>query len=868
MGRLPPFLNEVKKLAAGLHDRCLWSRRRLVEDYTVMKKWICLLASLMLAVTCMVAQAEGLPNLVDVMLQNGAMESATSQADAEAVAPSSQGGGGFGGISNTDGSSATAPSSEQQAPAAEPQDSAELEINPNAKLTLMVYMCGSDLESKGGAASRDLVEMANSGFNSDDVNLVILTGGAKQWAIDFIPNGEASMFLLKNDSLFTLERFGSEYSMGDPNLLYSFMEMSYDTFPAEKYALVLWDHGGGSLMGVCVDEVHDGDLLGMGELAAALRAATESRDKLEWIGFDACLMASAEVANMLRPYANYLVASEEVEPGLGWDYSFLKGIENDASGAQTGKRIIDAYFEGTGANYNGALTLSCIDLSQVGGALNAAGDIFNTVSEILNAENFADASGVRRNARGFGRNESSSTSDYDLVDLGDLLEGYAGDLPMMDAFNRAMESAVVYSRSNLSGCTGLSVYHAFYNKGLYSQCREFYPSLSISQDYDGYLDKFTSFLMGGTSTNWNNLETLFGQGIDRDVRTILSLRLTLEQFKELAGAQLVALQQGATEGSYHLVARQDTGAMQNDDGSYTIGGEYVHTNLFVVNAEGEPIWELPLLYVVDDNGAYQVDVQLVREGEEPVYARLICTRDTNQVSIDSVWLYDEITGVYSPRSMTSLDAYDTVIFSQTDRSETRDESGALLPFDEWTFVANNTYSCPAQGDWQLAFVHDHLNVAELYVAFEMTDIFNDRYTSNPVVLSGGKSDAPGLIVSYDDLELLLLNAETVTLATTSDGTGIRLSAHVTNISESEAIVYVQNVRVNGVNVSAEAAIYGMGNFDGLLPEETQMMRLTVNGDELAGAQTIETIEFDLVLVDEAENELGVVPVTVTANYTL
>lgn len=49
-------------------------------------------------------------------------------------------------------------------------------------------------------------------------------------------------------------------------------------------------------------------------------------DKFAFIGFDACLMATVETANMLVPHADYMFASEETEPGYGWDYTEIAGF--------------------------------------------------------------------------------------------------------------------------------------------------------------------------------------------------------------------------------------------------------------------------------------------------------------------------------------------------------------------------------------------------------------------------------------------------------------------------------------------------------------------------------------------------------------
>ena len=104
-------------------------------------------------------------------------------------------------------------------------------------------------------------------------------------------------------------------NMGDPLTLSSFLNYGFDFFPADSYSLILWDHGGGPVLGYGVDE-NFRDLLTLDELSEALEDSVGAHmTKLEWIGFDACLMSSLEVASVLAPYANYMIASQETEPG-------------------------------------------------------------------------------------------------------------------------------------------------------------------------------------------------------------------------------------------------------------------------------------------------------------------------------------------------------------------------------------------------------------------------------------------------------------------------------------------------------------------------------------------------------------------------
>ncbi len=89
-------------------------------------------------------------------------------------------------------------------------------------------------------------------------------------------------------------------------------------YPAEQYDLILWNHGGGAFFGYGFDETTN-DSLTLDELDQAFADSPfHDGNKLEFIGFDACLMANIETAHTLSPYANYMVASQESEPGSGW----------------------------------------------------------------------------------------------------------------------------------------------------------------------------------------------------------------------------------------------------------------------------------------------------------------------------------------------------------------------------------------------------------------------------------------------------------------------------------------------------------------------------------------------------------------------
>ena len=91
--------------------------------------------------------------------------------------------------------------------------------------------------------------------------------------------------------------------------------------------------------------------------------------KFDFIGFDACLMATVENALMASKYADYLIASEETEPGIGWYYTnWLTALGNNSSLAtlDIGKQIIDDFVATCSSQCRGQqTTLSIIDLAEI-----------------------------------------------------------------------------------------------------------------------------------------------------------------------------------------------------------------------------------------------------------------------------------------------------------------------------------------------------------------------------------------------------------------------------------------------------------------------------------------------------------------------
>ena len=157
-------------------------------------------------------------------------------------------------------------------------------------VTVMLYMCGTDLESKAGMATSDIQEILYAEI-SDKVNIIAETGGTAQWQNNVIKSDTNQRYKLTNDGLELLQDNMGRKSMVDPDTLSDFIKYCKKNYPADRYALIFWDHGGGSLTGYGYDQHFAKDSMTLDEIAKALKNGGCSFD---FVGFDACLMATLE----------------------------------------------------------------------------------------------------------------------------------------------------------------------------------------------------------------------------------------------------------------------------------------------------------------------------------------------------------------------------------------------------------------------------------------------------------------------------------------------------------------------------------------------------------------------------------------------
>lgn len=230
-----------------------------------------------------------------------------------------------------------------------------------ADWTIMIFMNGKN--SLSAYIKEDFNEMETAGSNSR-VNIVAELGcnsdtddGSYYSVNRYLVKHDTDMNTINSPVLQKLT--GAD--MGDWRELAAFGKWAKENFPAKKYFLIVENHGSGwdkkiragMSRGISYDDETD-NYINTPQLAMAIK----EMGGVDVYGSDACLMQMAEVAYELKDITEYVVGSEETEPGAGGDYSgFLVPFvnANDSVDSLTAaKFFVDSYgnfYDKTGEGY-------------------------------------------------------------------------------------------------------------------------------------------------------------------------------------------------------------------------------------------------------------------------------------------------------------------------------------------------------------------------------------------------------------------------------------------------------------------------------------------------------------------------------------
>ena len=344
------------------------------------------------------------------------------------------------------------------------------EQSSDTEWAIYLYLCGSDLESKGGNATNDLAELLEVKL-PENVKVVIQTGGASLWQNEMISPEHIGRYIYDSNGLKLIEQL-PQASMGSEETLSGFLSFAKEKYPAKKTGFVFWNHGGGSVAGAAFDENYNNDSLTIDEMYSAFGKNYElSQEKppFDLMGFDTCLMATLDVANTFSSIGKYLVASQETEPANGWFYTgwaeaLSKNPEMD--GLELGKIICDTYIEGcelVGTADN--TTLSVVNLAKVPELIAAYNDFGKEAlaNACVDPAFFSHFGRIAVTTENYGGN-TKEQGFTNMTDLGHLSRKSAKLLPeTSNTVLSSLENCVEYKVNGTyrKESTGLSCYYSY-----------------------------------------------------------------------------------------------------------------------------------------------------------------------------------------------------------------------------------------------------------------------------------------------------------------------------------------------------------------------------------------------------------------------
>lgn len=389
--------------------------------------------------------------------------------------------------------------------------------------TIMLYMVGSNLESDSKIATYDLDSIKASDIDLDKVNILLYTGGTEKWH-NFVQNDENALYKFTDDGF---EKIKSEdkKNMGDADTLKDFLDYGYENYNTEYYDLILYNHGG-AIQGAIYDDFTK-DNLSLEDFGEALdKSKFNEKNKLNTVLFRTCLNGTIEVATVFAPYAEYLVASEEVTNGGDSSVlNFLNDIETDDDGVEYGKKFIDAYEEqikeldpfgfGTMPMY------SIIDLSKVDKVNKLLGEFIESIDL---QKNYANIVRIRSNLYQYGYT-SFDISDYDTVDLYtlvDKLSDYSDT--SKDELLEAIDEAIVYNWSKQKDSHGLSIYFPYNaNKVIQSSFLDVYKDINDENPYYNFIGQFNNLSTSKKVSSFASSDVTKNNHVMNDREFILQL---------------------------------------------------------------------------------------------------------------------------------------------------------------------------------------------------------------------------------------------------------------------------------------------------------------------------------------------------------
>ena len=580
------------------------------------------------------------------------------------------------------------------------------------KTIVAVYMVGSDLESEDNAGTNDIEEMIN-GYQknpTNDMEIVIAYGGAYKtgWEgityanITDLDNDLTDGYIDGYDSNTCYIYKDTNANMGDAETLKNFLQFVENNCSGDRYILIFWDHGE-AYNGYGNDENHDDDGLNLTELREALNSTNITFDL---IGFDACLMASLEVANTVDNFGNYMVASEELEPGHGWDYEAIIGnltTNPNISTVELGKVIVDSFINNP--NHDPCKTLSLVNLSKTDEVINSLNNLSVKLYDLAYPDEYYEEivqSVVE--AQDFGKSEKDDTEiSIDIKHFATITDEKISNISEADDLINSIDDFVIYSKhdSEKPNSYGVSIF-----------------SPENIDNIDGYWDV-------RVSDEWYDFVNKLYDYDDNESPTIQMVGYNEYKVNDNLAVSDVEMIYIAEENGSMIILGTDTPIYNKTNGTYILpewNGEWIY--LYDNTTDSEV--PIPLVFEeVSEDGLYiySAEIDLTRDNYTEMAVLYMLINPEN-------WEIEEIYAI-----PYEIDENGNILFS---KEYVELDEGNILTFYAPAIDENSTDTWIEIGEIEITnnteFIHDYLPDGTYYYALYAEDFNGNANISEPIIL--------------------------------------------------------------------------------------------------------------------------------------
>lgn len=600
--------------------------------------------------------------------------------------------------------------------------------------TFMIYMVGADLESNGSMGTYELNGIDPKLVDLENVNVVMIAGGAKRWNNDYIDVDETSIYQLTKEGFIKVKQQPIK-NMGDTSTLSDFINFVTDHYVTDKYELLFWNHGG-AILGSEFDELNGNDNLTLEEISKALgKTSFNEKNKMETIIFSTCLNGTIENANIFKSYADYYVASEEVSMSVKdmSDFNFINNVKLETDSLDIGRMFIEKYkdklkylkklYEIKNTNYDIYSTYSIVDLNNLDNLNKAVNNFFGKIDVTKNYNEIAKS---RSNLYQYGYNMSGEPS-YDMVDLYNLTLELKELAPKeAEQVLNEMEKTVIYNYATDPSSRGMSIYFPYNGQvsvknGLLSE----YGNISKINNYNGFISKFNS-LMTTKASNKLIFKNNVAKVTSEDTESDFELELTDEQVANYARAQYLVYRDNR-DGTYLPVYKgnevkldENTLKAKIKDRQLKLKSNEINDNIILFEDE-----------IGDDYIKYSSYVVLENINEmkfDKATMFLLLDKKTNKVSISGIVLSSD--GIIPGRAMLNINDYTHVVFASSSYNISN-EDGTFNENAESNGVIQGIEADVNELEFEL---QDYNDGYDYYCVFKIFDVNNNVYYSKLVKL--------------------------------------------------------------------------------------------------------------------------------------